>query len=64
METALIEITSLAESVFGSRLEAKRWLRKPVMALDGRIPTELLATQSGVDLVRDHLTRMEYCVYA
>lgn|GEM_PF-342304 len=61
---ALIEITSMAENILGSHAEAEEWLLKPALGLDGRKPIDLIATSSGAELVRDHLTRMEYGVYA
>lgn len=57
------EILAHAADVFGSRSEAEKWLEQPVMAFEGRKPIDLLATSVGVELVENHLTRLEYGVY-
>jgi putative toxin-antitoxin system antitoxin component (TIGR02293 family) len=58
------EILARATDLLGSQEEAERWLQKPAMALDGRRPIDLLSTPAGVELVDDHLVRLEYGVYA
>lgn len=58
------EILSRATSLLGSQEEAERWLERPAMALDDRRPIDLLSTPAGLELVTDHLTRLEYGVYA
>lgn len=58
------EILSRATDVFGSQAEAEQWLERPAIGLDERRPIDLLATPAGVELVEDHLTRLEYGVYA
>lgn len=58
------EILAKATEVFGSQREAERWLERPAIGLDRRRPIELLATPAGVELVEDHLTRLEYGVYS
>jgi putative toxin-antitoxin system antitoxin component (TIGR02293 family) len=57
------EILAQATEVFGSRSEAEKWLEQPAMALEGRKPIDLLATSVGVEIVDNHLTRLEYGVY-
>lgn len=57
------EILSRATSVFGSQEEAEHWLERPAIGLDQRKPIDLLATPAGVEMVEDHLTRLEYGVY-
>jgi putative toxin-antitoxin system antitoxin component (TIGR02293 family) len=57
------EVLARATEVFGSRAEAERWLERPAIALDQRKPIELLSTPTGVEMVEDHLTRLEYGVY-
>lgn len=57
------EILGRATSVFGSQEEAERWLEAPAMALEQRRPLDLLSTPAGVEMVEDHLTRLEYGVY-
>ncbi len=58
------EILAKATNTFGSQEEAERWLRRPAIGLDQRRPIDLLATPAGVELVEDHLGRLEYGVYA
>lgn len=60
----LIAVTQKAIEVMGNREAAEDWLHHPALALDGRRPIELVSTRPGADLVKDHLTRMEYGVYA
>ncbi|HUF57794.1 MAG TPA: antitoxin Xre/MbcA/ParS toxin-binding domain-containing protein [Thermohalobaculum sp.] len=58
------EILGRVTEILGSRAEAEAWLQRPAMALDQRRPIDLLSTQAGVEAVEDHLTRMEYGVFA
>lgn len=58
------EILAKATDVFGSQVEAEQWLERPAIGLDQRRPIDLLATPAGVELVEDHLDRLEYGVYA
>jgi putative toxin-antitoxin system antitoxin component (TIGR02293 family) len=59
----LAEIVARATSVFGSQEAAEEWLSKPARALEGKRPTELLATQTGTQLVEDLLQQIDYGVY-
>jgi putative toxin-antitoxin system antitoxin component (TIGR02293 family) len=58
------EILARATDIFGSQADAERWLESPATGLDQRRPIDLLATPTGVQLVEDHLDRLEYGVYA
>ncbi|WP_331375345.1 type II RES/Xre toxin-antitoxin system antitoxin [Sinorhizobium chiapasense] len=58
------EILAKATDVFGSQVEAEQWLERPAIGLDQRRPIDLLSTPAGVELVEDHLERLEYGVYA
>lgn len=58
------EILAKATDIFGSQAEAEQWLERPAVGLDQRRPIDLLATPAGVELVEDHLDRLEYGVYA
>lgn len=58
------EILARATDVFGSQADAETWLDRPAMGLDQNRPIDLLATPAGVELVEEHLTRLEYGVYA
>jgi putative toxin-antitoxin system antitoxin component (TIGR02293 family) len=57
------EILAIATAVFGSRSEAEQWLERPAIGLDQRRPIDLLATAAGVEIVENHLERMQYGVY-
>lgn len=58
------EIVARASEVFGSQDAAVGWLTRPAIGLDQRRPIDLLATAAGLELVEDHLTRLDYGVYA
>ena len=57
------EILARATAVLGSRAEAEQWLVRPAIGLDGRRPLDLLETTAGVEIIEDHLERLEYGVY-
>lgn len=57
------EIATHAAKVLGSPALADRWLQLPAIALDGRRPADLLATEQGTQSVRELLMRIEYGVY-
>ena len=57
------EILAKATAVFGTQAEAEQWLERPAMGLDHRRPIDLLSTPAGVELVEEHLSRLEYGVY-
>jgi hypothetical protein len=48
----------------GSPADTETWLESPAIALEQRKPIDLLSTRAGVESVKDHLTRLEYGVYA
>jgi putative toxin-antitoxin system antitoxin component (TIGR02293 family) len=58
------EILARATDVFGSQDEAEQWLERPAVGLDQRRPIDLLSSPVGVEAIEDHLTRLEYGVYA
>jgi putative toxin-antitoxin system antitoxin component (TIGR02293 family) len=57
------ELFARVNSIFGSDKEAEAWFERPAMALDQRKPIDMLSTPAGVELVEEHLTRLEYGVY-
>jgi putative toxin-antitoxin system antitoxin component (TIGR02293 family) len=57
------EVLARATSVLGSQAAAEEWLNKPARAFEGKRPIELLATQTGTQLVEDFLEQMDYEVY-
>jgi putative toxin-antitoxin system antitoxin component (TIGR02293 family) len=63
-ELALMEVTEAAEKVLGSRLAAEQWLTRPAIALDRERPIDLLTSTTGIQAVKDLLTRMEHGVYS
>lgn len=58
------EILGRGIELFGSQAQAEQWLERPAMALKRRKPIDLLSTPAGVETLEDHLTRLEYGVYA
>ncbi|MGO6980179.1 type II RES/Xre toxin-antitoxin system antitoxin [Rhizobium leguminosarum] len=58
------EILAKATDIFGSQAEAEQWLERPAVGLEQRRPIDLLGTPAGVELIEDHLDRLEYGVYA
>ena len=58
------EILSKATTIFGSQEEAEQWLERPAIGLNQRRPIDLLASSAGLELVEDHLGRLEYGVYS
>ena len=54
---------SRAQSLFGDRAEAERWMSEPALGLEGRTPLDLLSNPIGYELVADFLGRMENGVY-
>lgn len=59
----IIHISEMADRIFGERERAQRWLRKPSRALNGVVPLQLLASETGGRLVQEELHRIEYGVY-
>lgn len=57
-------IAARAEEVFEDALKARDWLKRPIAALGGEVPLNLLDTEAGVEQVDDILTRIEYGVYS
>ncbi|MBY5778542.1 DUF2384 domain-containing protein [Rhizobium leguminosarum] len=58
------EILAKATDIFGSQAEAEQWLERPAVGLEQRRPIDLLGTPAGVELIEDHLDRLECGVYA
>jgi putative toxin-antitoxin system antitoxin component (TIGR02293 family) len=57
-------IAEHAERVFGNPEKAQRWLRKPNRALDGAIPMDLLASETGAHRVDEVLHRIDFGMYS
>lgn len=60
----LSRIHDHAMRVFGSGGKAHRWLRKPCRALDGAIPLELLASETGAYVVESELHAIDHGMFA
>lgn len=58
------EILAQATNVLGDQATAEAWMLAPAVALNNRRPIDLLSSAAGAEAVADHLTRMEYGVYA
>ena len=58
--TRVIRVVASAEEAIGDGAKARRWLRKPNRALQGRRPLDLLASDVGVRLVEGVLGRIEH----
>lgn len=46
--------------LFGELTHFKNWLAKPAFGLGNQQPFDLIQTSTGIDLVLDELTRIEY----
>ena len=49
-----------AVAVFGDEQKATHWLSTPLAAFGNRAPAELLASNDGIALVEQTLTRIEH----
>lgn len=60
----LLRIHGHSMRVFGSEEKANRWLRKPCRALDGAIPLDLLASETGAHIVESELHAIDHGIFA
>jgi len=60
----LARISNLAETVFGDREKALRWLGNPKRALNGNTPLSCLTDETGEQTVQDLLYQIDYGVYS
>ncbi len=58
-EITAVTVQKMAEAVFESREIALKWLERPVKALSGDIPSELLRTPEGCRRVYQVLAKIE-----
>ena len=56
----LVPVIAHAVDVFGDEQKATHWLSTPLELLDNRAPAELLASNDGLALVEQTLTRIEH----
>jgi putative toxin-antitoxin system antitoxin component (TIGR02293 family) len=53
-------ILDLGKTVLGSETHLKDWLKKPLLLLDGRIPLDLMKTESGRRKVESALHQIQH----
>ena len=58
--TRVVRIVASAEEAIGDTAKARRWLRRPNRALQGRRPLDLLASDVGARLVERVLGHIEH----
>ena len=56
----LIPVIAHAVAVFGDEQKATRWLSTPLPLFENRSPQHMLATDEGLTLVEQTLTRIEH----
>lgn len=59
----LVMLFARIVDVFGTPEKATLWVKKPNPALGDTLPSELLDTYAGIEIVRDCLIRIEHGVY-
>lgn len=60
----LERIAQQADRVFGNHEKAQLWLRSEITALDGARPIDLLASETGANVVFEELVRIDYGIFA
>ncbi len=60
----LERIAEHADRVFGNHEKAHRWLRSEIIALGGAKPIDLLASETGANVVFEELVRIDYGMFA
>lgn len=58
------QLYALGIEVFGNLQSFKNWMQKPAYGLGGKIPSEILHTISGINLVINQLMRIAHGVLA
>ena len=56
----LVPVIAHAVAVFGDEQKATHWLSTPLRVLGNRSPAELLASNEGLAMVEQTLTRIEH----
>lgn len=56
----LARVAALADTVWGNREDARRWLSTPHPELDGETPLEMAFSELGARRVEEVLARIEY----
>ncbi len=52
-------LIELSDKVFSNQEKSRRWLHKPMAALKGKAPIEMLDTAEGARIVEDLLGRLD-----
>jgi putative toxin-antitoxin system antitoxin component (TIGR02293 family) len=60
MVARLVPVIAHAVAVFGDEQKATHWLSTPLAILENRTPTDLLASEEGIEIVERTLTRIEH----
>lgn len=58
-----VSVFGQATQIFGCEVSAEAWMTKAAIGLANRKPIDLLATSSGVALVKEYLARLEFNVH-
>ncbi len=56
----IVKLYKKGIEVFGSIEAFRVWLNKPAYGLDNMIPSRLMTTSSGIDLIIDEVIRIEF----
>ncbi len=56
----IIALFKQGNDLFGNIQSFRNWLAKPQYGLGRQVPLQLLETSSGIDLISDELSRIEY----
>jgi putative toxin-antitoxin system antitoxin component (TIGR02293 family) len=59
-----VRVYMMASDIYGSIEHASEWLNTPIPALGGEVPSELMTTPAGRELVRQTLRKIEYGEYS
>jgi putative toxin-antitoxin system antitoxin component (TIGR02293 family) len=57
---ALMALYRKGIALFGSSAEFNKWLAEPAFGLGRKVPLDLFATMTGIGLVMEELSRIEY----
>ena len=60
----IVKVYAKTFEVFEDRVLAIKWLKEPNIALGNIAPIQYLDNSSGIEIVLDELTRIEYGVFA
>jgi putative toxin-antitoxin system antitoxin component (TIGR02293 family) len=60
----IVPVVAHAVAVFRDEHKASHWLSTPLPIFGGRAPSELLASEDGIRLVEQTLTRIEHNVFS